>query len=102
MTRAHWPITSRSEAQAEREILWYLQLRGILAWPTHGPRNRPVVPGMPDIVGVLSDGSMIAIEVKSEGGKLSKQQEQFHEQLLDHNVRVIVARSIDDIIQAGL
>jgi hypothetical protein len=91
-----------SETQVERDILQYLSLRGIFAWPTHGPRNKPAVPGTPDIIGALPDGRMLAIEVKAADGVVSEAQEQFHAGLFRCRVRVLVARSVDDVIVAGV
>jgi hypothetical protein len=90
----------QTEAKVERDILAYLGLRGIFAWPTHGPRNKPLVPGMPDIIGALPGGLMLAIEVKGEDGIVSERQEQFHAGLFRCQVRVIVARSLTDVIDA--
>jgi hypothetical protein len=90
-----------TEADIQRDILRYLALRGVFAWPTHGPRNKPVVPGVPDIIGA-KDGRMIAIEVKDRDGVISERQEAFHAGLFRVKVRVIVARSVDDVIAAGL
>ena len=91
-----------SEAQVERDILRYLQLRGIFAWPTHGPRNKPAVPGTPDIIGALPDGRMLAIEVKAADGVVSEVQAEFLAGLVRCRVRVLVARSVDDVIAAGI
>jgi hypothetical protein len=89
-----------TEAQTELDILQYLRLRGIVAWPTHGPRNRPVAKGIPDIIGAAPDGKMIAIEVKAEDGIVSEMQERFHAELFRNHVRVIVAKSLDDVMIA--
>ena len=93
---------AQDEAQIERDILRYLQLRGVFAWPTHGPRNRPVVPGTPDIIGVRHDGRTIAIEVKGVDGIVSQVQEEFMRELHRRLALVIVARSLDDVIAAGI
>lgn len=90
------------EADIERDILRYLALRGVFAWTTHGPRNRPTTPGVPDIIGADRAGRMVAIEVKTSAGKVSERQEEFHAGLLRCSVRVLVARSLDDVIRAGL
>jgi hypothetical protein len=91
-----------SEADIERAILRYLRHRGALAWPTHGPRSKPLVPGIPDIIGVDRHGVMIAIEVKAADGVVSEKQEDFHRELFRRGIRVIVARSLDDVTAAGL
>lgn len=96
--RRHSTNAETSEWEIEKQILDYLALRGIFAWPTHGARNKPIVPGMPDILGVLQDGRMVAIEVKSDSGRLRTVQEHFHASLLRNGVVVHVARSLDDVM----
>ena len=104
MRRAHWEASTlvTNEWQVEKDILAYLARKGILAWPTHGPRNRPTVPGVPDIIGIAPGGRMIAIEVKAEDGIVSEAQEAFHRALYRNGCRVLVARSLDDVIAAGV
>jgi hypothetical protein len=96
------PGQELKESDVQRHILSYLQIRGALAWPTHGPRSKPLVPGIPDIIGVDREGRMIAIEVKAADGVVSLRQEDFHRELFRRGVRVIVARSLDDVVAAKL
>jgi Holliday junction resolvase len=90
-----------SERDIERDILEYLWMRGVFAWPTHSGKRMPVTPGVPDIIGV-KDGRMIAVEVKTETGRVSKTQNEFHSKLMLHDAFLIVARSLDDVIAAGV
>ena len=91
-----------TEWELEKDILHYLALRGIFAWPTHGARNHPIVPGMPDILGVMQHGRMIAIEVKTADGIVSAVQEDFHRALFRNGVRVLVVTSLDEVMASDL
>lgn len=53
--------------------------------------------GTPDLYVVLP-GKSLWIEVKKKTGKVSDVQEEMHEELTSLGQRVIVARSIDDVI----
>jgi VRR-NUC domain len=57
--------------------------------------------GWPDIC-LLIRGIFWAIEVKTEDGKLSPEQEQMKSDIEANGGRYLVARSIDDIQAAGL
>lgn len=52
--------------------------------------------GIPDII-CCYRGKFIAIEVKSQNGKLSKLQEYNQEKILRANGIVLVARSVNDV-----
>ena len=54
--------------------------------------------GVPDIL-LLSNGDSIWIEVKKEGGYLSKIQKAVHEDIQNAGGRVYTARSTDDIAE---
>lgn len=56
--------------------------------------------GVPDLVGCMKDGRFICVEVKKAGGKLSKDQESFLEQIRGTGGLGIVAFSLDDVIRA--
>lgn len=90
------------ESQLEKTILEYLALKNIFAFPTHGPRNRPLMTGIPDILGVNPHGIMIAIEVKSMKGVLSHHQQTFLASLAKRGAITIVARTLEDVMKAGL
>ena len=54
--------------------------------------------GCPDIMGQLTDGRFLAIEVKSARGKLSPEQSAFIDTVRAAKGVAIVARSVDDVI----
>lgn len=58
-------------------------------------------PGSPDVVAVIK-GQYVGIEVKTDKGHQSPIQEQFQERLEKAGGRYILARSVDDIIKAGI
>lgn len=53
--------------------------------------------GCSDILGVLPSGKLIAVEVKSEAGKASKDQVVFLEKINRMNGIGLIARSVDDV-----
>jgi len=55
-------------------------------------------PGIPDIT-CITGGKYIGIEVKSQGGKLSDNQEIFRDNLEMSGGIYIVARSVDDVME---
>jgi Holliday junction resolvase len=87
-----------TESEIERDIIQYLRLRGYMVLRTHGPRNRPLAEGLPDLLVCReSYKEPVFVEVKNETGKLSIAQAEMHAALTEHGVRVIVARSIADV-----
>lgn len=88
------------EATIELDILTYLRWRQIPAWATHSPRNHPETPGMADILGALEGGRLLAIEVKSEGGVVSKEQREWLDRVHRCGALAIVARSVEDVQKA--
>jgi hypothetical protein len=65
----------------------------------NGNHVRNGIPGMPDLLFVGDCGRTAWIEVKTEKGKVSKQQEQFIQMLLDNGHRAGVARSVDEALK---
>lgn len=55
--------------------------------------------GVADIIGILDGGTFLAIEVKSEVGRLSDHQKQFLRTIQENGGVAIVARSIDDVAE---
>lgn len=102
-----------SEHDVQRAILDYLVLRGIFAWRTNssttihaaegGSKRRffraHSINGVADILGVLPDGRFMAIEVKSEKGRLNLAQQAFMEAVLANRAVHCVARNLDDVIK---
>ncbi|MDR2923472.1 MAG: VRR-NUC domain-containing protein [Treponema sp.] len=60
------------------------------------------VPGWPDISGVTFDGKALAVEVKSEKGKLSRSQEIFKAAWIARGGVYVLARGIGDLQAEGL
>ena len=58
---------------------------------------RHFVAGVSDILGVLPDGTFVAIEVKTAKGRVSENQKKFLEDIQRCNGIAFVARSIDDV-----
>lgn len=53
--------------------------------------------GVPDILGILPDGRFLAIEVKTQTGKVSAEQGDFIRQANTLGGLALVARSLDDV-----
>jgi len=58
--------------------------------------------GSPDIIACSPEGRFVAIECKTVKNKLTPFQEAFLERLRKKNAIVIVARSVEDLINSGL
>lgn len=116
-----------SEADLQRQILEWLQLKRVFAWRSNtgamvaeskGKRRfvRFGMPGMADIMGMWMRSTFyqckcgetahfkhaipLAIEVKSAKGKLSLAQESFRDAVKLNGGLYILARSLDDVINA--
>lgn len=57
--------------------------------------------GVPDII-VIRKGTVIFLEVKRPGGKLSPDQEDFKDDCIRESVQYHVVTSIDDVAKIGL
>lgn len=53
--------------------------------------------GTADILGLLDDGTFLAVEVKSEKGRLSPEQKVFLSEVKLRGALAIVARSVEDV-----
>lgn len=105
------------EAEAQRAILDYLRLKGHFFWRNNTGAFRTSwerkdgsygenlmrfgTAGSPDIIGCVN-GQFVGIEVKGPRGRLSPAQEAFRDMLTDAGGKHIEARSIDDVVGAGL
>lgn len=89
------------EATIQDGILEYLRWRQIPADPTHSTRNHPEVKGMLDIMAALPPtGRMCLLEVKSEDGIVSAEQEAIMKKYHAAGVLVAVVRSVEDVQKA--
>jgi hypothetical protein len=100
-----------SESATLKACLHYLQMRGIECWRANVgavkiPGSERYVrfgkKGMSDIQGYLDDGRALYVECKSATGKLRPEQVVFLERAERCGCKVVVARSVDDLIAAGL
>jgi len=98
-----WKPGMRTEEDVIVEICAYLTLRHIPFIRTHSARRRPLRPGTPDLIGCLpKTGRMFQVEAKGDDGIVSKDQEELMREFHQAGAIVIVARSLDDVIKAGL
>lgn len=90
----HFSRISRKEGKCQ-----ILRLQSGLSFGAHGGKVALCPPGTPDLLLILPDGKSLFIEVKSERGKLTPSQKEMHAtlELLGH--RVIVARSVGDVLE---
>ena len=80
------------ERDIERWLGEELRKVGFLYFKFVSPSN----PGVPDRLVICPDGAVIFVELKSEKGKLSKQQEACIKQLTAHGQRVVVVRGMKE------
>lgn len=60
------------------------------------------IPGITDIMGATREGRALAVECKSLKGKLSKSQEIFRAAWIARGGVYVLAKSIEDLEEAGL
>jgi VRR-NUC domain len=103
-----------SEAQTQAAILRYLAIAPRVAWaqrmnsgaikiPVPGGKDRFVrygFPGCPDILGMFTDGRLLAIEVKSPTGRPTPEQAAFLAKVAENGGVAVLAKSVDDVIAA--
>jgi hypothetical protein len=92
------------EKDIQKQILDYLALCRILAWrnqstgifdPRRGVfRTLTGLKGVPDILGILFDGTFLGIEVKRPGGRMSPEQQAFMAQAKAKGACVFMAESV--------
>jgi hypothetical protein len=85
-----------TEAQLEHQILDYLAMLRLKAWPTHDARHRPVCPGVPDIM-CIRDGFLYAIECKVGKAQPTVEQQTFIGELRAAGATCIIARELADV-----
>lgn len=87
---------NQTEHEIQREILAYLEARGVFHWRNNTGRRGSVTygyPGSPDII-AIHRGRFIGIEVKDEKGIQSNAQIEFMQRCLDNGGTYILARSL--------
>ena len=100
-----------TEHQVQTAILRYLAVSPRVAWAQRintgavkiqapGGKDRFVrygFPGCSDIIGQLTDGRFLAVEVKSHSGRATDAQEAFLALVATHGGVAVLARSVDDL-----
>ena len=91
-----------TENEIRKQILDYLTKSGIFAWPDRQVsgktyHNTKKSAGVSDILGCLSDGRILCIEVKTKEGKLSLSQFNFLNEINRRNGHAFVATSVADV-----
>lgn len=98
------------ESDVQRLILGWLLTQGIFAWrnQSQGTYDAAVgryrannqvgaLKGVPDILGILRDGRLLAIEVKAANGRVSPEQAAWIERANHLGAVAFVARYLDDV-----
>ena len=96
-----------SETICTKEILSYLSKIGIFAWRNNtgsmkamsGRFVRFGYPGSSDILGLLPDGRILCIEVKSMGEPFSAKQKEFRYLILLNKGVYLAVVSLDDLVK---
>jgi hypothetical protein len=95
------------EMLLQKEIVRFLGLNGIFSWvnkngATYDPvrkafRASTTLKGISDILGLLTGGRFLAIEVKMPKGYPTPEQKEFLARINRHGGIAFIARSIDDV-----
>ncbi len=94
------------ESEIQTAILAYLKARGVMAWRVPlgavlraGGRVKSKNPmsGHPDIAAIYG-GRYLAIEVKTEKGRVAPHQQQWIDNINAEGGLAFVARSVDDVV----
>lgn len=90
-----------TEQQVQTEIKRALEFLGCHVTDTSQPRASMVTPGIPDLLVMNPDwGVSLWVEVKRPEGSTTDHQEQWHDIAEASGQRVIVARSVDEVVEA--
>ena len=95
-----------TERELQIKCLKYLDAVGIFAWRNNtqgirGPNGRRCTnpaKGSPDILGILPTGTLLGIEVKKPGGKLSEDQIQWLAKAKANNATVLVVDNFEELV----
>jgi len=99
-----------TEAQIQGAVLQYLAMHPRIAWARRintgahaieGPGGRRFVrygfKGCSDILGMLADGRLLAVECKTRKGRPTPEQVEFLQLVADNGGVAVLARGIDDV-----
>lgn len=93
------------EFEIRDQICEFLAKRGIFHWKDRSLVTKPgrgtssSAKGVPDILGILPDGTFLGIEVKTKDGRIRPEQDRFIKKATDLGGLCFVARSLDDVIK---
>lgn len=103
------PSRMLTESDILRACLDWLLYQQVMCWrqnqaavplPNGGFRRFNGRKGLPDIIAILPPhGTFVAIEVKKPGGKMSKEQIAFHEELVKNGGVSICVTSLDELMR---
>lgn len=98
------------ERDIQKQIIAYLRLKNVYCWEnrsqgTFDPKRRLFrqnkgkffIKGVSDVLGITTDGTFIAIEVKRPGGKVTPEQMDFIANIARNNGIAFVAYSLKDV-----
>ena len=92
-----------TESELQKQIIDYLKLCNAIVFRMNSGQRQNNVKlcpsGTPDILAVLPHKTLW-IEVKTDKGKLRPSQITMHSRLKERGQEVIVARSVDDVMEA--
>lgn len=101
-----------SEKEIENQILDWLKIHHIFAWKNQSVgvfdptkkvfrmnRSPHHLKGVSDILGFLPNGKFLAIEVKTQTGRVTPEQQSFIDQVNALGNVAFVARSLDDVLK---
>lgn len=106
------PLTLASEpneASLQRAVLAFLRRHPDVAWierfnsGSHAQGGRWIsygFPGCADLLGQMSDGRLLAVEVKDPRGRLSREQQVFLERVARYGGTALVAHSVEEVRRA--
>lgn len=87
-----------TEKMIQNQILSYLRTIGIYCWKHwQGPMSS--FKGVSDILGIMKDGKLLAIEVKTDRGKVTPEQQNFLDIINKNNGMAFLVKSLDEVMQ---
>lgn len=94
-------------AEPYSQIIEALRLVGVTTWRSQsgrvkGGRMHLAPKGTPDLVGFTCQGQFVGIEVKTPTGKMSAEQEQWHESAKRRGCIALVARTPEEAVNLFL
>lgn len=100
--RLHCAVADFLRAAVPKDILWsHLPMGERRDARTGGKLKRMgTAPGWPDFIFLLPEGRTLFLELKGDGGRLSRRQRDFHTGANRLGHRCLIARSVDDVQEA--